>query len=665
MSESNVGSENEIAGLEFGDFLLDLDTATLQRDSQPIHLRPQTYEVLLYLLNHDNQLVSKNDMIQSVWRGAAVGDDSVTQCIKEIRKALDDRAQSFIRTVPRRGYIFSVPVSARPRETRRRRTDGPRAAVETANDSPVLENRKTDGAGDPSEPATNGDRSATAHATTRDIATTSNMASRVYPPIAIALLGLILGFYLLTTFVQNGQTTKGAISVAVLPLRNLGDDVEQSYFADGITVELSNLLGRVDGLRVPSSNSTLYFKDREYTIPELAAQLDVSHVIVGSVQRDGDRVRLTLQLVDARTESQLWNETFDEPFVDVLGLQDRIAQLVIGELSIQLTGEVPLTEKIDPEAWALFSRARYLLNQRDPAKYQRADRLLDQALALEPDFVNAISEKARAIRLLGEGTDEFLARVDRLFEIDPQSPHGLAWMVWVTMLDGDFESSARYIERAAATNSPVALIALVLPLDLLGYPEQAITVGENVIADDPLCAQCLNHLGLAYLGAGRHEDAERMLRRAVDISPSNYFLNSLGRVLLVGGRAREALAVFDSMRPINHPGRVMALHDLGLVDERNAEMEILWTVPSQSNHHDVSAIYAWLGKNDKAFQWLEEGLADDKFPPSYLKDPRYRSLHDDPRWVSILEPYGLAPHQLAALDIRVALPPARSNVASD
>ena len=192
----------------------------------------------------------------------------------------------------------------------------------------------------------------------------------------------------------------GDKSIVVLPFINMSADPEQDYFADGISEELLNLLARIQELRVISRTSAFSFKGKSVDIATIAESLDFDHVLEGSIRKSGDRIRITAQLIDARTDSHIWSETYDRTLDDIFVIQDEIAAAVVGGLSVELLGEVPTTKKVSPQAYALYLKARRLIDNHgygDENYKIESEALLHQALELQPGYINAMSEMIRVI----------------------------------------------------------------------------------------------------------------------------------------------------------------------------------------------------------------------------------------------------------------------------
>jgi TolB-like protein/Tfp pilus assembly protein PilF len=319
-------------------------------------------------------------------------------------------------------------------------------------------------------------------------------------------------------------------SIAVLPFVNRSSDAEQEYFSDGISEELLNLLAQIPELRVISRSSAFSFKGKDIAIPEIARQLNVAHILEGSVRRSGNMLRITAQLIDARSDTQLWSETWDRPLDDIFTIQDEIAATVVGQLKLTLLGGVPQAQETHPEAYALYLQARHLGRQITAETFAQSNALYQQALAIDPDYAAAWHGLARNYaRQVGNGLLSFeegstLAHeaAERALAIDPDSAQAHALLGWITMLfDKDLAQAARHIERAlqlAPADLAIIRNAAML-LHALGRLDEAIVLEEHAIAQDPVDPIGHANLGTNYLLAGRNDDAIAALETALRLSP--------------------------------------------------------------------------------------------------------------------------------------------------
>jgi TolB-like protein len=471
----------------------------------------------------------------------------------------------------------------------------------------------------------------------------------------------------------------GDHSIAVMPFADLSPDKDQEYFSDGIAEEIINLLSRIRNLRVIARSSSFAFKGENLTASEIAERLDVAYVMEGAIRRQGERLRITATMIDGRTNSQLWSERFDRDFGDVFAIQDAIASQVVERLELQIGGGMPLADRVDPQSYTLFLQARHLLARHSGDPAAEADRLLDEALALDPSNVAAwlLYRRADRQRLYwGQITrDEFAEHLrgamNRVLEIDPGNPEA---QLELAILDAEITQSLD--ARIAA----VSLGLELLPADAgthtnaawlisgLGYPDLAGEYYEYVLRKDPLCARCLRGYMYTLMEAGDYAKAEEINRRYRNVTGgAGTYMQGL--IQLLQGDAETALATFELAETIPFvvtQGKALAYWSLGRVPEAEAALAELEAAVDDPQHQRYAVrpedflvrAYAWFGRSDDALDLLE-AMVDppaSSGPERWNVDPLLKSLHEDPRWTILLTKAGLAPSQLERFDIETRFP---------
>jgi TolB-like protein len=469
-------------------------------------------------------------------------------------------------------------------------------------------------------------------------------------------------------------------SIAVLAFTDMSPDRDQEYLSDGIAEELLNLLAKIPELRVISRSSAFSFKGVNVDIPTMAKQLNVAHVLEGSVRKSGNRLRITAQLIDARTDSHLWSKTYDRTLDDVFAIQDEISAEVVEQLKITLLDPIPKSQRTDPEAYRLYLQAMYMINKLTMEGSIVAESLARQSLDLDPKFAPAWHALGWSqIRQIGTGPSlgEDIRRSQEsnsmALEIDPEHAPSIAHLGWQTArFQGDIISAARLYERAIAigiTDANMARGTIVFAI-AFGKPEEAIAVGEQALSRHPICFMCHFYLSRAYLYADRLEEAEQALR----IHNTYYFeaKSRLAQILLLRGDAQTALKLYEEAEKDRgrNPGVSMALHSLGREEEAAAVFADFLTTKGAESHWFVAQAYAWMGQIDAAFEELDKAasesepqrdgeavLYDPLTIPTEVRSPYFRSLHDDPRWAAFLDKHGAAEEQIAKINFRVTLSP--------
>jgi len=313
----------------------------------------------------------------------------------------------------------------------------------------------------------------------------------------------------------------GEKSIAVLPFVNMSADPEQEYFSDGISEELLNLLAQIPDLRVISRSSAFTFKGKDVAIPEVAKQLNVAHVLEGSVRKSSNRVRITAQLIDARADTHLWSQTYDRTLDDIFAVQDEIAAAIGDALKIELAlggGDTSLPMAISAasaSAYDAYLQGRELVSNRDDI--EGAVRLLERAVQLDDNFAPAHAQLAIAISLLsGVSLSEKIRRavphLDRALTIEPDLAEAHGGKALLAYEGRDWEATIEHARRALAVNPNYvdAMHWLYGALQLVGQDEEAEAVGEKMLAVDPLAVPILTRRALALADQGRIEEAHRL-----------------------------------------------------------------------------------------------------------------------------------------------------------
>ena len=448
-------------------------------------------------------------------------------------------------------------------------------------------------------------------------------------------------------------------SIAVLPFVNMSDDPGNEYFSDGLSEELLNLLAKVPELRVAARTSSFSFKNQNLEIPEIAARLNVAHVLEGSVRKSGSQIRITAQLVKADDGFHVWSETYDRELENIFAIQDEIAAAVVDALKITLLGQAPKAAETNPEAYALYLQGRYFYNQGTAESNKQAETLLMQALDIDPSFAPAWTELASVYwmqvgrfvrRPTEEGIDLARHAIQQALTIDPQYGRAYAILARIEMFyDWDFAAASRHLQQALALDSgDAAILYSVARLnDILGDIDEAIDLMQQSIARDPVSPEGHFSLGRLYYRANRLVEAADSLQRALSLSPGQFGTQLLsGWVLLAQEDAPSALVAMEqeTSHALRLYGVAIVQHALGDAGASDAALEELIDKYEAFAAYQVAKVYAFRGEIDHAFDWLEQAYDNrDGGLPSMLLDHLFANLHDDPRWELFLDKMGL-PH---------------------
>ena len=497
----------------------------------------------------------------------------------------------------------------------------------------------------------------------------------------IAVLVMTLGFFLwerqgLVERAEQGASqdtqevtqTTGAASVAVLPFVNMSADREQEYFSDGISEELLNLLAKIPEMRVPARTSSFQFKGQNLDISEVAKQLNVEHVLEGSVRKAGMKVRVTAQLIEAETGYHLWSETYDRDLDDIFAIQDEISAAIVAALSKTLglsSTAAPQVAETSSEAYNLYLLGQHQLKKRTRLDIEAAVDNFERALGLDPDYAPAhaalglswylltASNATYGTLQLNESMEKALPHLERAMELDPELPEALG--AYGLTLDARLrpEEALPYFEKALALNPSLTDVRnwYSSALGDLGRVDESFAEMQKAYELDPLSVLTLHNYANNLMIRRRFDSLEPVLDRLEQIEPMR---GATFRGWMEKARGRAAQALVTWLRALDVDGgdlqmRASVATDLFILGFEDAAMGI-WPYPDNINgllgntrdpqrvlemaledyetHPDVPGIkqrlaWAYWGVGDKAegLRYAEEFLAtlgDEARPLSWV-----------------------------------------------
>jgi eukaryotic-like serine/threonine-protein kinase len=517
--------------------------------------------------------------------------------------------------------------------------------------------------------------------------TAGSITASVYPAKAtnrsslrkalIAGLGAVLLVAILVGFNVGGSRDRllGRVhspqirSLAVLPLENLSRDPDQEYFADGMTDAIITDLAKVGALRVISRTSVMRYKRSQKSVPEIAKELNVEAVMEGSIERSGDRVRISAQLIQAATDQHMWAEAYDRDLHDVLRVQEEIARSIAQEVQIQLTPQeqalLTKARPVDPEAYELYLKGRYFWNKRTRESNDKAIALFQQAIARDPAYPSPYSGLADCYILFAisfdvgslsptEAIPQAKAAAEKAVQLDDTLADGHNSLAYTKLLyDWDWAGSEAEFKRALQLNPGYANAHHWYAHLLLasGRQEEALAESRRALDLDQLSPILQVHLGWHYIYTREYDRALDQLRKALELDP-NYSLAHwyLGWVYEQQGKYAEALQALRKAQDFL-PSNSALVADIGHVyamsGNTRAAMKVLAQLDESSkrtyvNPFEVSLIYLALGRRHEALQWLERAYRERSDLLIYLNaDPRLDSIRSDPQFVDLARRVGL------------------------
>ena len=456
--------------------------------------------------------------------------------------------------------------------------------------------------------------------------------------------------------------------IVVLPLDNISPDPRDDYFADGMTEELISTLSRIRNLRVIARTSAMRFKGSGKSVSEIGRELDVRTVLEGSVRKAGEKLRITVQLVDAASEEHLWSQAYDRALADVFAIQRDIAQRVAKALKVRIAGpdrtqlERPATEVVD--AYTLYLQGRYHWNLRTESGLQEAVRSFELALAKDPRFALALSGIADAYAALAvlefapptETFPKARAAAEKALALDDRASEAHASLGLVRFqYDRDFPAAERDLRRAVELNPnyPAAHQFLADYLKAMGRFDEATAEMRSALELDPLSLAINTGLGHVLYLARDYDAAITQYRKALELDPK-FVLAHLwfGRPYLQKGMFREAIEEVQQAVSLSG-GSTMSLavlaHAYASAGRENEARKILSELIERSKQrylpsYWIALVHTGLGEEKLALQWLERAYEERSSWLVWIGvEPRFDRLRALPEFRSLLERMHLTP----------------------
>ena len=494
---------------------------------------------------------------------------------------------------------------------------------------------------------------------------------------AAIVLFVALGVGLFLFAHRSGQTGPGTAmneagasvnnkSVAVLPFVDLSQAKDQEYFCDGISEQILDALAKVEGLRVVARTSSFLFKGQTADVNEIAKKLNVRNVLEGSLRRDGNRIRISAQLIDTRDGFHLWSETYERELQDVFAMQDEITRAIVTALKIKLAVALPVHKKPNTEAYDLYLKGRYFLNRKTKPDAERAIDYFEQTLAKDPNDALAYAGLADSyssfVFPLGvvaprKVMPKAKEAAQRALAIDKALGEAHASLAYITFFyDWDWAAAEKEFKRALELNPNNADTHHWYSHYLVGQGriEESLTQSKRALELSPFDILFNIHLGWHYLYARQYDQALDQIQKTVEMDRN--FAQTypwLGLILEQKGRYPEAIAAFQKAIKLFPGGSSIAeaelAHTYAVSGNREAAQKIIAELQELTKNKYVSpfpiaAIYAGLGEKDQAFAWLKKAYEERSDGLVNLTaDQRFDSLRSDPRFKDLARRLELVP----------------------
>ncbi|HXJ92816.1 MAG TPA: tetratricopeptide repeat protein [Terriglobia bacterium] len=641
---------------EFGPFTLRPSEHRLLRDGRPVSLSPKAFDVLLLLVESAGGLVSKDDLAKKVWPSGFSEEANLTANIAALRKALGHRpdGQEYIETVPRLGYRFT-PWSNQAVTGFELDPNAP-AALPTVEAVEAKRNRVnvTPHRGRPPVTSTLGD-----------------FLSRRKPSrkLTLALVAFValLAVGLWSQFRRRpepSQVSAGTRSIAVLPFQSLSSSPDQEYLGLGLPDALITQLGGLRQIVVRPTGSIRQYSPKGIDPLAAGRELKVDSVLVGSVQRSEDRIRVTVRLLRVADGAQLWADTFDEKFTDLFAVEDSISQQVSKALALQLSGQEQqqLAKRYtqNSDAHQLYLKGRYFWGKRTPAGVDESIHYFQQAIAADPQYALAYSGLADSYLLQGssgysqlrpqEAMQKAMAAAERALALDDTLAEAHTSLGYVKLIFAwDWQGAEQEFHRALELNpsDTTALHWYSHYLTAMGRHQESVAASKRALAINPVDLPLNEHLAWVYIMARQYDLAVDQCRKTLEMDPDFALAHRrLGETYEYQGKYPEAIAEFQKALELSGGaivykallGQAYALSGRREDAERSLRELMQLSRERYISSTLIAAIYLDLGEHDQAFHWLDKAYEERSDLLTYAKvDPTFDGLHSDPRWAGLLE----------------------------
>ena len=448
-------------------------------------------------------------------------------------------------------------------------------------------------------------------------------------------------------------------SIAVLPLVNESGDAKDEYFSDGLSEELIAALAQINGLKVIGRSSSFRFKDRKEKPKTIGEELGVKSLLDGTVRKQGDRVRVVAELVNAADGIQLWTRTFDRELKDIFAVQEEIAKAVAESLKVTLLGsQVRPTQRgasSNVEAHTAYLQGHFHLLRRNLEDYRKAVAYFDQAIALDSNYALAYAERSEAWSFIGDLTGQRViawpkskADAEKAVAIAPELAEAHAALGWIRFfVDWKFAEGLRELKRAKELSpaNPTANDLLARAIVYLGRIDEAERQARYAAELDPLNVVAQGNLGRVLFFAGKLDEANVALRKAAELQPTAAGIHRY-QVLIAVARGDGETALREAKLEPDEGYRrfelAVAQYAIGDREAADATLNDLIANGRDRLAYQIAEVYAVRGEKDKAFEWLQISFDNhDNGTLTILVDPLLRGLRDDPRYKNLVAKVGL------------------------
>ena len=640
-------------------------------------LAPKAFDILLYLLQNSGHLVKRDALMEAIWPDSFVEETNITVNISLLRKTLGSMSngQPYIETVPRKGYRFNAAVTE-CEDADESTTTEPKAASQKSNEDvmlpPVVVSALSE-AGAATSPALQSPAGPATYPVTPPVHAThpqpppsqgwQTSATRVLV-MTVACVALVLGLFYFWSHWKSKSATVSASerSIAILPFRPLNPTTEDEYLGLGMTDALITRLSNLRKIIVRPVGAVRKYATADDPIAA-GRQLAVQSVLEGSIQRSGDRTRVTVRLLRVSDGELLWGDEFDEKFTDMFTVEDSISQKVATALTINLSGDEqrqllrPFT--VNNEAYQLYMKGRFFWSKRTVDGIKRSLDLFQQAIAADPNYALAYAGLADSYTVAGsygyiimpprEAMPKAEAAATKALVIDDSLAEAHASLGYIKFTyDWDWAGAEQEFKRAIALNPGYdnAHHWYSHELMALGRTDEALAEARRAMELSPSDTVMNEHMGWTYLMARDYDRAIQSARKAIEMDPDFLLAHRvLGLAYEYKGQHDEATAEFTRGVELSHGdpvAKAFLARSYAAAGQKDKATQILNELLQLATRQymppaEIAATCVALGRNDQAFTWLNKAFDERAAALVYLRVNRdYDSLRSDPRFQDLL-----------------------------
>lgn len=649
---------------EFGPFRLDPTERLLVRDGHPVPLTPKAFDVLMVLVQHSGHLVEKRQLLEAAWPNSFVEEGNLSVMVYALRKAFgsDHGDPAYIETVSKRGYRFAAEVKL----------------IEYAPlPAPALIHRSSPVEAEVTSPTISASSSGWVQSAQLRLPETrwQRLEKRnrlLWLLVALAPVmatGTFLWMKITTADKPVVVSSQNALarSLAILPFASIGESSDDIYLGLGISDAVTTKLGNTGKVIIRPTSAMARYVGAARDPEAAGREQKVDAVLDGRIQRSGDRIRLTVQLIRVSDGAQMWGDTFDEKYTNIFAVEDAVSEQVARSIRLELTGaeQRKLTRRPteNNDAYQAYVKGRYFWNKRTTEGLQKGLEYFQQAVALDPAYTQAYVGIADSYALLGLFTvmppkvafPKAKEAATKALEMDPELAEAHATLGFVSFYyDWDGLAAENEFRRALRSDPNYAMARTWYGENLaaMGRFSEALAEARQAEVADPLSLTISTNIGLISYLSGRNDDAIEAFKKAIDIDPAfprSHF--RMGNAYRQKGVYQLALAEYQKAVQLSGGGEGMgdqyyeasvgeAYALLGNTSEARKVLDRLITrsknryVPAYA----IALIYVGLGEREHVFEWLQRAYEERSTSMAYLKvDPALNAFRSDPRFAAIAQ----------------------------